>query len=371
MLFEQASAADMTPPALPLPPPLPSGHMDGKGIGGGTALLISLLVSGGLGGAVLYMATNPAEPPGVMAMQTELRQLRADETAIKVAQAALDRKLASAAPSAAPSNGPAIDSDALQKQMAPLNDQIAKFSARLDALESRPEPTASTGSGVSDITLSRLSEKFDGEIAQLRQEFGGKIDSALAAQNTALAQLQGQTQNMGSYADRLTKLEQVAATTSDLTSKAVKLARLQLAAVALATGQKLGKIDGAPAALAVYADQAPPTDAALRQNFAQYESAARSASRPELGFAGVWDRAVARMQQVVTVRKGDEVLIGDPAAGILARAADAVARDDLQASLAAADDLQGPAAAALKPWSDQVRSLLAARAALTAMMAAN
>jgi len=62
-------------------------------------------------------------------------------------------------------------------------------------------------------------------------------------------------------------------------------------------------------------------------------------------------------------------MVGDPAAGVLARAQDAVARDDWAAALAAVDQLQGPAAAAAKDWADQVRDLLAARAALNDLMA--
>jgi len=63
-------------------------------------------------------------------------------------------------------------------------------------------------------------------------------------------------------------------------------------------------------------------------------------------------------------RPGDDVIVGDPAAGVLTRATDDVNRDDLAGAVQALGALQGPAAQAVSGWVAQARSLLDARAAL-------
>jgi hypothetical protein len=84
---------------------------------------------------------------------------------------------------------------------------------------------------------------------------------------------------------------------------------------------------------------------------------------------GFFDRAVARLQQSVTVRQGDHVIVGDPAAGILARAQDDVTNGDLKAAVLALGGLKGAAAAAVSGWVAQVNALLEARAALASLAA--
>ncbi len=347
-------------PALPPMTPPPAG----TGLGGGTALALSLLVSAGLGAAVFFFATNPPEPASIAALQADSRaQARATGT-LRFNLDALSARLAVIEATAKPAVNPGapggIDSDAQAK----LADQITALAARIDTLDHRPDATPGPAPGGSTPSsapaasveaLTVLSDRLNAALAAAKQD-QSQAANAQAALVTALTA-------------RLDKLEHGTGTADDAAARAVKLARLQMAAVALATGQKLGPIAGASPALAPYADTAPPTDAALRAGFAAVALAARSASRPELAHESIYDRAVARLQQAITVRKGDTVLVGDPAAGILARAQDAISRDDLPAALAAVDALQGPAALAAKPWADQLRGVLAARAALSTLMA--
>ena len=76
--------------------------------------------------------------------------------------------------------------------------------------------------------------------------------------------------------------------------------------------------------------------------------------------ARIW----ARAQDLVTVRQGDRVLLGDPAAGVLGRARTALDAGDLAGAVAAVATLTGPAAQAMAGWLADARSLLDARAAL-------
>ena len=71
----------------------------------------------------------------------------------------------------------------------------------------------------------------------------------------------------------------------------------------------------------------------------------------------------------MTVRQGDEVLVGDPAAGVLADAEMKVQNGDLAGAVARLHALHGPAAAVMAPWMSKAESLAAARAALAALAA--
>ncbi len=77
----------------------------------------------------------------------------------------------------------------------------------------------------------------------------------------------------------------------------------------------------------------------------------------------------ARVQNVVTVRQGDRIVLGDPASGTLAAAQTALDAGDLAGAVKQLDTLHGPAAAAMGGWLGQARALLAARDALATMQA--
>ena len=69
------------------------------------------------------------------------------------------------------------------------------------------------------------------------------------------------------------------------------------------------------------------------------------------------------------MREGDRVIVGDPAAGVIARARQALNVGDLHGAVAALDALDGPAAQAMAEWKAKAQSLLDARTALANMAA--
>ena len=77
----------------------------------------------------------------------------------------------------------------------------------------------------------------------------------------------------------------------------------------------------------------------------------------------------SRVQQAVVVRQGDDVLVGDPAAGVLARAQDAMSAGDLAGTVQIVETLQGPAREAMASWLAEAHQLLDARAALSSLVA--
>jgi len=144
---------------------------------------------------------------------------------------------------------------------------------------------------------------------------------------------------------------------------------VQAAALALAAGQKLGDLPGAPPALARFADAVPPTEGALRLAFPPAAREALAAAHPAAEGKPLLTRLWAEAQDLVTVRQGDRVLIGDPAAGVLAHARAALEAGDVSAAAAEVATLQGASAQAMAAWLAQARLLLEARAALAAWAA--
>jgi hypothetical protein len=156
---------------------------------------------------------------------------------------------------------------------------------------------------------------------------------------------------------------------------AARLAAVAGVSAALDQGRPLGAAlaqlpagDAVPPPLAAFAEAPPPTLASLRLAFPEAARAARDAADAE--GEGIWDRATARLSTLLTVRKGDEVLVGHPVAGTLAAVERALNAGDLAGAVTASDGLKGAAAAAFAPWRGKAEALLAAQAAIGALAAA-
>jgi hypothetical protein len=137
----------------------------------------------------------------------------------------------------------------------------------------------------------------------------------------------------------------------------------------LQAGRPLGALPDAPPALAQFATVAPPTEAKLRDQFPALADRAQEVSRPDLTGRSFWQRTLTRLQSAVMVRQGADVIVGDPAAGILGDARVKVQNGDLAGAVATLRQLNGPAASVMKPWENQASALVAARAALADMAA--
>ena len=209
--------------------------------------------------------------------------------------------------------------------------RLAAVEARVTRLEQRPVPVPVpvpvAVAPAPDLTGLRA------RVADLEQRPGGDAE-VLAA--------------------RLTALEQ--ATT--------RATRLQAIAVALAAGRKLGNIPNAPPALARFATTNPPTEAALRLAYPAAERAALEAGRSPGDDQPFWKRLLTRVEDLVVVRQGDHVVVGDPAAGVLSRARTALGAGDLAGAVVALSELRGPAATAMAGWLTDATALRDARAAL-------
>ena len=230
-----------------------------------------------------------------------------------------------------------------------LREQVRTLQQRLAVLEQRPvaavvAPVAATpvARAVLPVDLGPLEARV---VALEQRPVAALPDPALAGRLAALDQRLGQA-----------------------VQRAERLAALRHAAVALEAGRPLGDIGAAAPALLRYASVAPPTEAGLRAAFDEAAARARAASRTTEE-AGIGARLWARLRSLVTVRSGDTVLVGSPAATVLGHAAARLAAADLAGAVAALDALDPAAAAAMAGWRAEAAALLAARTALADMMA--
>lgn len=270
--------------------------------------------------------------------------------------------------------------DALARQVSGLEERVARLerrpqpsapdlgslNSRVTALEQRPAlPQAPPGAPPTNL------EPLEARVATLEQRPAPDLQPLISR----LATLEARQQQAGAeLSARVTSLENADRTMqADLahradaaTATAKRGALVEAASLALAAGQKLGDIPGAPPALARFADTAPPTLASLRLAFPAAAREALGASRPPTEGKPLMTRLWAQAQDLVTVRQGDHVLVGDPAAGLLERARNALEAGDLGSAVAAIGSLQGAAAQAMAGWLAQAQALLAARTALIA-----
>lgn len=414
------------PPSLPtprpaaIPPdraridPAPTRRMDVLPI----LYLIGFVI---LAGALAYLWRHPTAPRGeavqearVDTLHQELDARQAEAAALAQRVAALTQSVANlearpvpAVPDVGPLDArlsalearPPVDLKPLSDQVGalqarppvdlkPLSDQVAALQARppvdlkplsdqVAALQARPpvdlKPLAdrlAAQEAKPPVDLKPLSDRLAAQEAKPPVDLG-PLNAQVAAQAGASQQLGRQ---IGALDTRVAAAEaqakQTASGLAAITDRAQRMARAQSVAVALAAGQPLGDLPGAPPALAKFAHQAPPTDSALRLSFDAAATAAQRASlAPTTDSQSFTERAWTRAQQSLSVRQGDRVLLGDPIAGLVQHARQLLDAGDLGGAVHALDGLSGPAKAAMADWIGQAQSLLDARAAMSSLAA--
>ncbi|HEX4172385.1 MAG TPA: mitofilin family membrane protein [Acetobacteraceae bacterium] len=248
---------------------------------------------------------------------------------------------------------------------------LAPLAARVTALEQRPVPQPSTAVqpppdlGPLEARVAALEQRQPPDLQPLEN----RLAALEAKQQQTETNLSGQIAALEN--DSRTMRADVSHRADAAASAAKHTALVESAALALSAGQKLGDLPGAPPALSRFADANPPTLASLRLTFPAAAREALGAARPATEGKPLATRLWAQAQDLVTIRQGDKVLVGDPAAGALERARDALNAGDLGAAVAAVGSLQGAAAQAMAGWLAEARALLAARAALAAWAASD
>ncbi|MEJ0017964.1 MAG: mitofilin family membrane protein [Acetobacteraceae bacterium] len=320
-----------TEPPTPEPAPPPANRLAWL-TGGGFLVLVA---------ALLLVWRNPVIPPP----STELTDALARQVAV------LDARVSR-----------------LEQRPPPPAPDLAPLAARITALEQRPAPAAAPPAGAAppppSPDLAPDVAALSARIATLEQ----RQPPSLAPLETKLATLEADA--LAAQSDVARRLAADEARLAASEKRAVRATQVQAASLALDAGRRLGDLPGAPAALARYAAALPPTEAALRLAFPAAAREALAVAQPATDGKPLLNRLWSQAQELVTIRQGDHVLLGDPTAGVLQRARAALDAGDLPASVAAIATLEGPPAQAMAAWLDQARALLDARAALAAWAAA-
>lgn len=405
--------SDPTPPASPITPrpdavppdraridPAPARRRDVLPI----LYLVGFVI---LAGALAYLWRHPTLPRNEVVQEAKVDTLRQQLDARQTEAAALAQRIAALEARSAP---PAPDLGPVDARIAvlearpapppppppvdlkPLSDQVAAVQARppvdlkpitdrLTALETKPpvdlKPLTDRLAALEakpPVDLKPLTDRLAAVEAKPPVDLApleGRITAQAAAGQQAVQQLGSQ---LGTLDTRVTAAEaqarQTASGLAAIGDRAQRMARAQSVAVALAAGQPLGDLPGAPPALAKFARTAPPTDSALRLSFDAAAAAAQRASlAPITDSQSFTERAWTRAQQSLSVRQGDRVLLGDPIAGVVQRARQLLDAGDLGGTVRALDGLTGPAQAAMAGWIGQAQSLLDARAAVSSLAA--
>jgi hypothetical protein len=221
---------------------------------------------------------------------------------------------------------------------------FGKIAARVDALEGR----------VADQT--QLASRLD--------TISGRMESLSARDQSGL---DANKQQLDALTSRIAALESNAGNLAAVNKRLTRIAKLQEVSIALASGRPVGDLPDAPEPIARYAHAAPPTEAQLRLRFQRAEQAAlatKPADENDAPFMGrVWQRA----QGLITIRRGDDVVVGSPSATILNRAQAALEAGDLAAAVDALESLKGRPGQAMADWLADAKALLDARSALADM----
>lgn len=342
------------------PPPSPAAAPPRRGVAGAVlGVLAFLVLAGGIGYVGYRQQQFQQNQPDTAA---QLQAMRQQVQGLEQQVSQLRQRPAVQVP--AQLKTLAAQVDALQQRQAP---DLSGIKSRLNALE---QNRTSLGTQVKALQqqlaeIPQQSKQIDGVAEQVKALAQQVQDTATRSQQATSAL----TQRLDTDESRLVTLEHNSGQVGQLTARATRLARLQAAQMALAQGRPLGDMQDAPAALARYASEAPPTEASLRLSFPAAEQAAFNATSPDTANKPFLARMLANAEGLVTVRQGDRVLVGNATAGVLARAHTALEAGDLAGAVADVSSLTGPPAKAMGPWLRKARALLAARSALAEMVA--
>jgi hypothetical protein len=327
---EPAPATVTEPAALPPPvEPTPPAPPKKRAIFGPILVIIGFLILAG-GEGYLYQLYHTLPQPADNSAQ--IADLQAQ---INVLQQT-PKTAATPAPSPAVPPTPAPAAPADQN----LANQLASLSSLVNALQTQTN---------ADHTVLNTLQASNADLPKFQAAV-----TALQAQATA------------DHA-ALTTLQSSTADLTALTTKISTLSRLAAARMALDAGQPLGDIPNAPPALTQFATTPPPTQAALVLAFPAAAQAASSASIAGNATGSYWSRVLARLENLITISNGSHVIIGAPAAAILAQAQQSLNAGDLAGAVAALDQLSPTTQQAMGTWLTQARALLAARAAIATL----
>jgi len=270
-----------------------------------------------------------------------------------------------------------------EQQLAALQKQIEGQASEREAFQNRMtgriEQAERNFSQSIDSARTQLEQRIEQRIAAAEQALNPRFSAVETAMQQRIASAEESARQRMQERDRtlderFANLEKRESRLNDAERRLNRLIATTATESALEAGRPLGQglstLPGeAPAALRRYADTAPPTEASLRLAFEDAAREARAKSQPSNEGQGVWESAANRLGNLVTVRRGDNVVWGDPVGGQLEEARRALDAGDLRGAVQRVESLPDSSKAAMQDWLDRAKGLLAARDALQQLRA--
>jgi hypothetical protein len=264
---------------------------------------------------------------------------------------------------ARPSSPPASPVD-----LKPLESRIAALEQRVKAIGQTSAATTAPAPPTTAAPSTTASAAPPPPPAADVADIVAPLAARLAAVEKRVADAEQKTAQADQRVEQAEqKVGQIAAQTATVNDQAARATRIGQAAVALNAGLPLGDIPAAPPALAKFAKTRPPTESELRLAFPAAAARAAEASRPPTIGESLLQRMWLHVRSLVTIRDGDKVVVGAPAATVLAQAQGRLDAGDIAGAVTTLGALDGPAAQAIAGWREQAQALLDARAALAKM----
>ena len=282
--------------------------------------------------------------------------------------------------------------DGVTDGVATLDDRLADMEERVAILGEAPAADAGSGLAALDDRVAEMEERF----TVLREAPASGTGAALAALDDRVASLEAAPGADGALAAIAAEADRLAALAADLDRRIATLearpAPAGAAAAALLAVAQLraalagsGPYDAALAALRAVADgdaevaaaldtlaagaaAGMPTLAMLQDRFAALAGLIVRAGHGPSGESWV-DLTLARLAELVTVRRVGGTVPGDSPEAVVARAEARLAAGELAAAVAEVGALAGAPGEAAAGWLAEARARLAAERALAALEA--
>jgi hypothetical protein len=371
--------------AAPPPKPAPAAASRG-GMGFAGVALVALIVSAVVAGALIFFAPRWTPMLGMRATAPAQAPAAAPAPDPRIAELAARVEQLAARPASDPAQA-----DGLRGQIAKLQGELARLGKEQEATA---DALAQVAGEIDDIKpvqgaantealaqrLTRMEQQMSEAAAALERlrAMRGELDAAVA-QLTKLAQAE----------TRIGALEKETAERRGIDSKATDAARAS-AIVSLGTRIKQAVAQGSDssadlaalktlagadaelaepiAALSALSGKKLASQETLRQRFPAIAREIITGDATDQ--AGEWwEKALARLQNLVSIRRTGPDVTGDDAEARVAQAEAALQAGRLDQAVAALKPLTGQAAKAAAPWLADAEAVLAAQAAADRIVA--
>ncbi len=247
-------------------------------------------------------------------------------------------------------------------ELRSLDQRVAELAGHINQLEQRPVPDIGKITSRLDEVGARIVSQT--QLAGRLDDLSGRIEAASTRSQTSLDAVK---QQLDAVTHRISAAESATSGFESLTGRLSQLVRLQQISFALSSGRPLGDLPNGPEALERYAHIKPPTEADLRLRFRSAEQAMLASvpsGQANVPFADrIWERA----QGLVTVRRGDDVVVGNSSSTVLNQARAFLDAGDLSDAVGAVETLRVQPGSAMADWLAQAKALLEARSSLAAL----